>query len=372
MDDIAIRADAFPAAHELLAQCAQGDGQAACDRLRQRIAENPRDPVPALLLKFIAAAAADYATALQIAVEERRGDVFGPDQFEQLGNRLSTHQGMADAAATAREIAGEMDYLASPALDPFDGPFNGQENRRSLFDAIVAELGIEAIVETGTYRASTTVYMAKTTGLPVYSCEIAPRLFAYSRRRLQDLPNVVVACQHSTAFLKSALSHDSLRKRRVFFYLDAHWYENLPLAEEIRLALNADLDPVIMVDDFSVPGDPLYGFDDYGPGRALRATYLTPFAGDELSYFFPCLPGDRETGKQRGCVVLCRQPTSDVLHARVDGFFRLSWRDAILADLAERCEAAAAAAGLSQSEKEAATIAATAAGRSIESADKEQ
>jgi hypothetical protein len=336
MDHDASRASLFPPLPELVAQCAQGDVTRSCDSLRRHLAENPRDPVATLLLKFLAAAAGDYAAVLRVAAEEGHGDVFGPDQFERLGNRLSTFQGMADAAAIAYEIAGEMDHLATPALDPFDGPFNGQENRRSLFDAIVSKLEIEAIVETGTYRASTTAYMAKATGLPVFSCEVVPRLFAYSRRRLEALRNAVIASQDSRAFLKALVSNTRFRGRRVLFYLDAHWYENLPLKEEMQIILGADLDPVIMADDFAVPGDPQYGFDDYGPGKALRITYLTPFADDALSYFFPRLSGDRETGKQRGCVVLCRPPTGELLHARIDGFFRLSWRDAILAELGEQ------------------------------------
>jgi hypothetical protein len=90
-----------------------------------------------------------------------------------------------------------------------------------------------------------------------------------------------------------------------------------------------------MIDDFAVPGDPQYGFDDYGPGKVLRMEYLLQFANAGLSYFFPSLPADRETGKQRGCVVVCRAPTDDLLGAHVRGFFRLSWRDAVLADLCE-------------------------------------
>ena len=77
---------------------------------------------------------------------------------------------MSEIATAALQAAGEMDYLESGAIDPFGGPFNGQMNRKSLFDDIIANLQIEAIVETGCYRASTTEYMARATGLPVFSC----------------------------------------------------------------------------------------------------------------------------------------------------------------------------------------------------------
>jgi hypothetical protein len=335
MDSESLSANRLLPLPELIAQCARGEAQGARDKVERCLSGEPDNPIPKLLLEFIAAAALNYPVASQTANAEFDGSLFGPDQFEKLGNRLAACEGMSEAAALAHEIAGAIDYRASAALDPLGGPFNGQENRRLLFDDIVRKLGVEAIVETGTHRASTTAYMARATGLPVYSCEVNPRLFAYSRRRLEALPNAAVTMQDSAVFLRSTELDDRIRNRRVFFYLDAHWYERLPLKEELWAILGSDTDPIVMIDDFAVPGDPQYGFDDYGPGKVLRMEYLLQFANAGLSYFFPSLPADRETGKQRGCVVVCRAPTDDLLGARVQGFFRLSWRDAVLADLCE-------------------------------------
>jgi hypothetical protein len=335
MDSESLSANGLLSLPELIAQCALGEVRPVRDYLEQCLSEEPDNTIVQLFLEFIALAAPNYAVASQTANAELDGNLFGPDQFERLGNRLATCEGMSEAAALAHEIAGAMDYRASAAHDPLGGPFNGQENRRLLFDDIVKKLGVEAIVETGTHRASTTAYMARATGLPVYSCEVNPRLFAYSRRRLEALPNAAVTMQDSAVFLRSTELDDRIRNRRVFFYLDAHWYERLPLKEELWAILGSDIDPIVMIDDFAVPGDPQYGFDDYGPGKVLRMGYLLQFANASLSYFFPSLPADRETGKQRGCVVVCRAPTDDLLGARVQGFFRLSWRDAVLADLCE-------------------------------------
>src|SRR4029077_5924129 len=335
MESDSLSACRLPPLPELIAQCARGEARPARDRLERCLSEEPDNPIPKLLLEFIAAAALNYPVASQAANAEFDGSLFGPDQFEKLGNRLAACEGMSEAAALAHEIAGAIDYRASAALDPLGGPFNGQENRRLLFDDIVKKLGVEAIVETGTHRASTTAYMARATGLPVYSCEVNPRLFAYSRRRLEALPNAAVTMQDSAVFLRSAELDGRIRNRRVFFYLDAHWYERLPLKEELWAILGSETDPIVMIDDFAVLGDPQYGFDDYGPGKVLRMEYLLQFANAGLSYFFPSLPADRETGKQRGCVVVCRAPADDLLGARVQGFFRLSWRDAVLADFCE-------------------------------------
>ena len=58
------------------------------------------------------------------------------------------------------------------------------------------------------------------------------------------------------------------------FYLDAHWNDHLPLREEVELALKHFAKAVLIIDDFAVPDDPGYAFDDYGPGKALTLDYL--------------------------------------------------------------------------------------------------
>jgi hypothetical protein len=59
-----------------------------------------------------------------------------------------------------------------------------------------------------------------------------------------------------------------------------------------------------MIDDFEVADDPGYGFDDYGPGRALTVDYLagSVVAGWELLY--PAVSSADEGGSKRGCCVL--------------------------------------------------------------------
>ncbi|MGH7488291.1 MAG: hypothetical protein ACREMY_22235, partial [bacterium] len=68
---------------------------------------------------------------------------------------------------------------------------------------------------------------------------------------------------------------------------------------------------VLMIDDFQVPGDPGYSFDDYGPGKALTSEYLPELNGWGL--FYPCAPSSSETGARRGCAVLATPPMSSVV-----------------------------------------------------------
>jgi hypothetical protein len=94
----------------------------------------------------------------------------------------------------------------------------------------------------------------------------------------------------------------------LFIYLDAHWNADLPLADELDIVFNACPPAVVMVDDFQVPDDPGYGYDDYGPGQALTADYIAPAVeAFALMPFYPATPAAEERGARRGCVVLVRR-----------------------------------------------------------------
>ena len=69
-----------------------------------------------------------------------------------------------------------------------------------------------------------------------------------------------------------------------------------------------------MIDDFQVPDDPGYGFDDYGEGKVLNLDYLRDVISKfDISVFFPICRSEQETGAKRGCVVLARGLMADAL-----------------------------------------------------------
>jgi hypothetical protein len=104
-----------------------------------------------------------------------------------------------------------------------------------------------------------------------------------------------------------------LRHSSLFFYLDAHWREELPLAEEIEIVSARCPAAIVMIDDFQVPGDAGYGYDDYGPGQALTPAYIAPaLAAHGLRAFYPSTPSVEESGSRRGCAVLAK----DAVHGR--------------------------------------------------------
>jgi len=220
---------------------------------------------------------------------------------------------------------GRLDFLRrhKSLKHPWGGPFNGQRFRQRIFFDLLYHYPIKAIVETGTFRGTTTELFAATS-LPVYTVEAHLRFHSYSKMRFffeQD--TIHLYYNDSRAFLRSLSASPSIPKDHVFFYLDAHWSEDLPLCEELEIIFMNWKRPVIMVDDFQVP-DSDYGYDDYGTGKVLDLNCISPVvSAHKASVFFPAVNASEETGSKRGCVVLCRETAGEHLEAKVKTLVRV-------------------------------------------------
>ena len=65
-----------------------------------------------------------------------------------------------------------------------------------------------------------------------------------------------------------------------------------------------------MIDDFQVPDDAGYAYDDYEVGKTLTTEYIAPLVSQfQLAEFYPRTPSTMETGLRRGCVVIVRNST---------------------------------------------------------------
>jgi len=198
-----------------------------------------------------------------------------------------------------------MEYHCRPSLRrEWGGPFNGQIGRQALFLELHRTCSFRAIVETGTYRGGTTEFMARRTAVPVYTVESAPRHYHYAHRRLRRCPGVRLELGDSVDFLEKLARDPAVPRDNLFFYLDAHWWERLPLREEIETIRRHWPDSIIMIDDFEVPGDPGYRFDDCGPGKRLGVDILSFLPKPGPKMLFPTCPSSRESGSRKGCVVL--------------------------------------------------------------------
>jgi hypothetical protein len=212
-------------------------------------------------------------------------------------------------------FVGRVEYHLSPdRLDSWGGPFNGQCYRQLMFIDLMNACRFDTIIETGTFRGSTTLFLCQNSdGATVYSTEINRRFFEVAARRLRSKQNLHLFNLDSQQFLPSL---KLARGTKAFFYLDAHWREELPVGAETQFILENFDTFVVMIDDFEVPDDSGYAFDDYGPGKRLSLCDF-PFQSDKrIVTYFPARPASRESGLRRGCIVLGSanlRPTLDAL-----------------------------------------------------------
>jgi len=215
---------------------------------------------------------------------------------------------------------GMLDYFLGRRKGFLDTPFNGQKVRQDLFRQLLQACRPEAIIETGTYLGTSTEFMAECSRLPVYSVEADARSYGYAKIRLRKHYNVKLSLGDSREFLMKFIKIESLKYagHPLLFYLDAHWGNDLPLYEEIAEIFSSCLEAIVMIDDFQVPNDNGYRYDDYGVGKALTTEYIAPLVSQfQLAEFYPATPSAVESGLRRGCVVVARNPT------RIDALERI-------------------------------------------------
>lgn len=188
----------------------------------------------------------------------------------------------------------------------FGGPFNGQAGRRDIVRELFSSIAFDFVVETGAFRAVTTQFFLAATELPVYSVEIHRRFYLYCKWVLANqLPPEQMSRLHSEEGDSRTFLRSLERLKGIgLFYLDAHWRSDMPLWEEIQIIESQWPEAVIICDDFRVPGDEGYGFDDYGPDNRLAEENLPDPVWAQRDTYYPNLPSLAETGKKRGCVVL--------------------------------------------------------------------
>jgi predicted O-methyltransferase YrrM len=208
-------------------------------------------------------------------------------------------------------VLGAIDYWRHPDLrQSWGGPFNGQEVRAAMFVSLIEKIRPCAIIETGTFRGTTTAFLAQAQ-LPVFTVESNPRNYGFSRAHLRRHHGVSLYRGDSRKVLPR-LFRGPLRRvahRPILVYLDAHAKTDLPLFDEIDLVFRHCPSAVVVVDDFQVPFDDGYAYNDYGPGKALNSSYIEPVVrAHGLTALYPSVPASSETGMRRGCVVLVKQP----------------------------------------------------------------
>lgn len=203
-------------------------------------------------------------------------------------------------------------YLDSPtAGSNHEKALNGQIGRRAIIEDLLSAFHFDFIAETGTHLGHSTSYFAAKTQHPVYTSELDPHYSGIATLRLANFENIHIFLSDSRKMLRHLASLDNCNNKLGFFYLDAHFFDDLPLLEEIQIVADNWSQFVILVDDFEVPGDKGYGYDNYGCNGKLSYEYIQPLVKRiSLSTWAPILPSAQESGYCRGCAVITRSGLS--------------------------------------------------------------
>ncbi|WFU18776.1 hypothetical protein [Bradyrhizobium sp. CB3481] len=209
---------------------------------------------------------------------------------------------------TIRALKGLTDYALRDhrKFYPWGFAMNGQTSRLEAVRQIIYAAGINRIIETGTFRGTTTEWFAQF-GLPLETVETDQRFFYFAKARLSRFSNVEAHLDSSVSFLSKRLSHAD-RRDRILFYLDAHWENSLPLREELQVIFANHTNSIIVIDDFNVRDDTDYNYDDYGPDKALTLEYIENSNLPPYCAFYPATPAKQETGMKSGWIVLTPEP----------------------------------------------------------------
>jgi hypothetical protein len=154
----------------------------------------------------------------------------------------------------------------------------------------------DAIIETGTFLGDTTRFFSGNL-IPVYSIEVKLLFHLLARFRVGTYPDVTLIRGDSRRILEGLARRQSFN--RPIAYLDAHWWDELPLETEVKRILDASDQSVIVIDDCQVAEDPGYGFHTFrGVPLSLNLLQLP----SSVVCAFPATLSYQETGARRGAL----------------------------------------------------------------------
>lgn len=205
-------------------------------------------------------------------------------------------------------IAFRVDLLRPSLADSWGGPMNGQVKRWQMIRDMITLGNFDEVVETGTYRSTTTRFLHHISALPVHSAEIEERFFRYSAALCRPYSGIRLYHGDSREMLRSLSGREG--DPRLLFYLDAHWQADVPRYEELEIIAKRWSHAVVVIDDFKVPDDPGYAFTSYD-GSPLDIKYLPVLP--RWQAFYPAAASTEETGARRGCIVLASPEMAPVM-----------------------------------------------------------
>ena len=182
-------------------------------------------------------------------------------------------------------------------------PLNGDIVLQNMVKDIVKNNSIDVIIETGTHVGWSTGFFSDL--VPnVITTEISKEWQDKAKLALNTKTNIEFLLGDSASTLKDALP--KLDGKRVLYFLDSHFNNDLSLDRELKLIEESKTIPYIMIHDFKVPNRPDLGYDSWD-GKVygiesfksqIEQVYKSHGCrGYQISY-----NSNSESG-QRGCVI---------------------------------------------------------------------
>ena len=148
----------------------------------------------------------------------------------------------------------------------FSRPFNGQVSRHKQIQQISNVVKPDVAVETGTFLGTSTPYLATMVSGNTYTIEFVAKYAKKARMRFEsEFQNLRITLIEGNSVKEiQRLLRTIPPTSTILAYLDAHWEKELPTAQELNELLQWGDNWVAVIDDFKIPGDDSYGFDQYG------------------------------------------------------------------------------------------------------------
>lgn len=193
--------------------------------------------------------------------------------------------------------------------------FNRQKLRLQVFQEIDENIAFDNYIETGTYLGLTTHFLARTAsarGAFVHSSEINDDFITIAASVVGKSNNVRLHHGNSVDMLRSLTP--SVSQSTNFVYLDAHvGVEYLPLRDELEMVRHWP-NTVIMIDDFKVPYDGEFTWDQYDNEREISLRYIEGSFGSGSVYFPRYRAREERVAVARGyCVISMSERFDKVL-----------------------------------------------------------
>lgn len=180
-------------------------------------------------------------------------------------------------------------------------PFEGSEEIAAIMDLLLLEWLITTFVETGTQRGATALW-ATQQGIRVITMEADEERYSEAVKNLIHT-NAFMLCGDSGSLLDALHYHWG---EHVLFFLDAHGGNigGTPILAELRAIKHSvdkyNIQPIITIHDFQVPGYPELGFDQYDDGTALTLEYIQPSLNEMGMGNWPVRYNSTPDGAARG------------------------------------------------------------------------